>query len=193
MKYLNWTNPRESCSVVTGYLWGRAQQLVGTLMLLKGILRHVKPVTEEGFLRRQLSRKLIWSSFLGDGDSQDERQPSWAFDMKTNKQTIKGKNLGGRQGGCFVPPRLLTRNWSCTGGSGSLYFLCKNSLINITFSSKHTDFPFFSLNLCTYKLCFFFQGLFLISSTFALFVMLIVSLSMSLVLGNLMLMPETMG
>lgn len=86
------------------YLRGRLRQLVGTLMLLKGILRrHVKPVTEEGFLTSQLPRRLIWSSFLGDDGSQDGRHPSWVFDMKMGKQTIKGKNLGGRQGVAWSP------------------------------------------------------------------------------------------
>lgn len=110
------------------YLRGRLQQLVATLMLLKGILRrHVKPVTEEGFLTSQLPRRLIWSSFLGDDGSQDGRHPSWVFDMKIGKQTIKGKNLGGKRGG-FISFRLLTRNWSQPRGLGSLHFQCKDSL-----------------------------------------------------------------
>lgn len=146
-------------------------------MLLKGILRrHVKPVSEEGFLGSQLPRRLIWSSFLGDGDSQGGRHPSWAFDMKTGKQTIKGKNLGGRQGVALSHP-------SCSGGIG----LSQEAQGLYIFSVKtFCSTPSFLANTVTFSLspwisaseesASFSLGYFFPSSTFAVFIALIVSL-----------------
>lgn len=82
--------------------------------------------------------------------------------MKTGKQTIRGKNLGGRQGVALSPS-------GC-----SLGIVLRQEVQGLYIFSVKT-LSVASLKLCTCGIRFF-LGLVFLSSTFALFIALIVSL-----------------